>query len=253
MAEPAQVEAPEKDLWEMADDEILGEADLDEPAPDLEMDKEYPGDVARQMATAEDAEELIEKGLEGARRIYKDHGEDILTWSTGSGVDQYFAIALMGVETGGRKSIIYGPTVSDAGAAGIGQFMPDTWAMGSRKVYGREMPPEKRFDPKIAGPVVFYYLNRLDYLGFHKPYEVAAAYNAGRGRVRQFREGKIKNLPKETQRYMTAVLSVAHLIEREIMSETVPETQTETESPASDTMNEPKSDDQILNEAMKGG
>jgi len=253
MAEPAQVEAPKKDAWEMSDEEILVEADLDEPAADLDPDKDYPGDVARQMATAEDAEELIESGLEGARRIYKDHGDDILTWSIGSGIDMYFAIALMGVETGGRRSFIYGPTVSEAGAAGIGQFMPDTWAESSRKVYGREMAPEKRFDPKIAGPVVFYYLNKLDQLGFQKPYEAAAAYNAGRGRVRQFREGKIKDLPRETQRYMTAVMTVSHLIEREIMSETVPETQTETEKPASDSMDVPKSDDQILNEAMKGG
>ena len=256
MAEPT-TQAPEKDIWEMSDDEIFKHADLDDPESELveTVDfgaDEYPGDVAHQMATAQDAEKLIDNGLSGARRIYKDFGDDIIKWSTGTGVDPYFALALMGVETGGRKSVIYGPTLSPAGAGGIGQFMPGTWSSASKRVYGRRLDADKRFDPKVAGPVVFHYLERLDRLGFHQPHEVAAAYNAGRGRVQRFREGKIDSLPKETQKYMTAVLTVAYLIEREIVSETVLESPVETEASPSDSIEIPKSDDELLNKAMGG-
>ena len=51
---------------------------------------------------------------------------------------------------------------------------------------------------------------------------------------------------------MTAVLTVAYLIEREIVSETVLESPVETEASPSDSIEIPKSDDELLNKAMGG-
>tara|TARA_R100000306_G_scaffold61317_1_gene63528 strand:+ start:174 stop:1004 length:831 start_codon:yes stop_codon:yes gene_type:complete len=271
----AEAEAPQRSVRETTEDEILekglpgaapdasddlgswGEAQLDaildERAPEIDLEKEDVGDVAHEMASAQDAEESIVSGILGARKIYHKYGDDILRWSTGSGVDPFFALAIMGVETGGEERFIRGPTVSSAGAAGIGQFMPKTWASASRKVYGDAMPSDKRFDPQTAGPVVFYYLKHLDDMGFHTQQEVAAAYKAGRGRVRRFKQGKIESLPVETRRYITAVMAVAHLIEREILSETVPQDEPTPEGPASDMMDMPQTDEAVLGAALKGG
>ena len=214
---------------------------------------EFTGDVGSLMATAEEAEGEIERGIRGARKIYKRYGDDVLKWSRGTNADPFFALAVMGVETGGHSHHIKGPKVSSAGAAGIGQFMPETWAEASKSVYGESRHPDERFEPKVAGPVVFYYLDFLQKNGFQSLPEMAAAYNAGPGTVLKFKKGKRDSLPLETRKYMTGVLATMHVIEREILGEVVPNVEDTPEEAESDTIELPQSDDDWLRESMRGG
>jgi soluble lytic murein transglycosylase-like protein len=219
----------------------------------MDIREEDIPDIGAQMASAEEAKREIERGISGARRVYQKYGDEIIEWAGNTGVDPFFALALMGVETSGRRHIIRGPRVSSAGAAGIGQFMPETWRSVTRELYGRSKDPEDRFDPDVAGPAVFFHIKQLHDMGINRPYEVAAAYNAGAHTVLRFREGKIKRLPTETRRYMTGVLTAMNVIEREILGEVVPRDEESLEEPESDIIERPESDDEILNKAMQGG
>ena len=88
--------------------------------------------------------------------------------------------------------------VSQAGAMGIAQFMPDTW-----REWGKDGDP---FDPADAIPAQARYLRwllkRLD----NNPETAWASYNWGIGHVEQHisRYGRLvkSNLPKETQNYL---------------------------------------------------
>ena len=254
MPDPASVAPERTDTWDLSEEEIVESLGPPEPGfvKDDIREKDLP-DLGGQMASADEAKAEIERGIKGARRIYEKYGDEIIVWSAKSGVDPFFVMAVMGVETSGRRHIIRGPRVSSAGAAGIGQFMPDTWRSVTKELYGRSKKPEDRFDPDIAGPAVFHYIKQIHGMGINRPYEIAAAYNAGPHTVLRFREGKIKNLPTETRRYMTGVVTAMHIIEREIEGEVVPREQESPEALESDIIEAPKSDDEILNRALQGG
>lgn len=116
------------------------------------------------------------------------------------GIPAHWIYAIIRIESAGRTR-----AVSSAGAIGLMQLMPGTWAR-QRARYGLGADP---FDPRdniLAGTS---YLREMHDLygapGF------LAAYNAGPGRYEDWRAGR-RSLPLETRRYLARL---APLVEPE--------------------------------------
>lgn len=123
-------------------------------------------------------------------------------------------------------------TTSSAGAMGLMQVMPGTWA-DLRKRYGLGSDPHDPRDNIMAGTA---YLREL-YDAYGYP-GLFAAYNAGPGRYEEHLAGK-RRLPSETRAYLDAVTggvarSSASLTPRPVLAEVrAPSTSSETmEKPA---------------------
>lgn len=109
---------------------------------------------------------------------------------------------VMSAESAGRTRLSGRPIVSSAGAMGLMQLMPRTWAdMRSRLGLGGD-PHEPR-DNILAGTA---YL-RLMYEQFGYP-GLFGAYNAGPGRYAEYLAGG-RSLPGETRAYMAATAGAA--------------------------------------------
>lgn len=105
---------------------------------------------------------------------------------------------VMRAESGGRTLLDGRPIVSRAGAMGLMQLMPATWAdMRARLGLGRD--PHAPRDNILAGTL---YL-RLMYDRFGYP-GLFGAYNAGPARYSAYLEGR-SGLPGETRAYLVAV------------------------------------------------
>src|SRR5690606_6008617 len=105
---------------------------------------------------------------------------------------------VMRAESGGRTSLDGRPIVSRAGAMGLMQLMPGTWAdMRARLGLGNN--PHAPRDNIMAGT---YYL-RLMYDRFGYP-GLFGAYNAGPARYSAYLAGR-SQLPGETRAYMASV------------------------------------------------
>jgi len=105
---------------------------------------------------------------------------------------------VMQAESAGRTTLGGRPIVSRAGAMGLMQLMPGTWA-AMRAWLGLGRDPFDPHDNIIAGSA---YL-RLMYDRFGYP-GMFAAYNAGPGRYAAWRVGRAE-LPSETRAYLAAV------------------------------------------------
>jgi soluble lytic murein transglycosylase-like protein len=106
--------------------------------------------------------------------------------------------AVMQAESGGRTRMGGRPIRSSAGAMGLMQLMPATWAeMRARLGLGHD--PDDPRDNILAGT---FYL-RLMYEQFGYP-GLFAAYNAGPGRYAEHLAGR-RALPAETIRYLASV------------------------------------------------
>lgn len=110
------------------------------------------------------------------------------------------------VESGGNTMVEGRPIRSPAGAMGLMQLMPATWAE-MRQLYKLGLDPDDPHDNIIAGAA---YLRRM-YNRFGYP-GMFGAYNAGPGRYAGFLVGG--NLPSETRAYLIAVGGVARRIAR---------------------------------------
>ena len=105
---------------------------------------------------------------------------------------------VMRAESGGRTTLDSRPIVSRAGAMGLMQLMPGTWAdMRARLGLGND--PHAPRDNIMAGT---YYL-RLMYDRFGYP-GLFGAYNAGPARYSAYLAGR-SGLPGETRAYMASV------------------------------------------------
>lgn len=105
---------------------------------------------------------------------------------------------VMRAESGGRTTLDGRPIVSRAGAMGLMQLMPGTWAdMRARLGLGND--PHAPRDNIMAGT---YYL-RLMYDRFGYP-GLFGAYNAGPARYSAYLAGR-SGLPGETRAYMASV------------------------------------------------
>ena len=110
--------------------------------------------------------------------------------------------AVMKVESGGRTLLAGRPIESSAGALGVMQMMPDTYAL-MREKYNLGADVSDPHDNLIAGAA---YLREL-----HKRYgypNMFAAYNAGPGRLKDHLVTR-RPLPAETQAYICNVTKLA--------------------------------------------
>jgi soluble lytic murein transglycosylase-like protein len=101
-------------------------------------------------------------------------------------------------ESGGKTMLDGRPTVSRAGALGLMQLMPATWAeMRIGQALG--LDPHDPHDNIIAGTA--YLRTMYDRFGYPGLF---AAYNAGPGRYAAYLDGK-GTLPGETRAYLAEV------------------------------------------------
>jgi soluble lytic murein transglycosylase-like protein len=108
--------------------------------------------------------------------------------------------SVMRVESTARTESNGRPIVSSAGAMGLMQLMPGTWA-AMRGRYGLGVDPFDPHDNIFAGTA---YLRELyDKFGFPGLF---AAYNAGPRRLQAYRDAG-RDLPRETRSYMAALIA----------------------------------------------
>lgn len=133
------------------------------------------------------------------------HAETVATWqphigeaSRRFGVPRAWIERVMRAESGGRTMREGRPVRSSAGAMGLMQLMPGTWAE-MRVRLGLGPDPDQPRDNILAGTA---YL-RLMYDRFGYP-GLFAAYNAGPERYAAYLAGR-RSLPPETVAYVAAV------------------------------------------------
>ena len=114
------------------------------------------------------------------------------------GIPEEWIRRVMRAESGGRTALRGRPIVSVAGAMGLMQLMPGTWAE-MRAAHGLGPDPHAPRDNIMAGTA---YL-RLMYDRFGYP-GLFGAYNAGPQRYAQYLERR-RRLPGETVAYMAVV------------------------------------------------
>lgn len=113
------------------------------------------------------------------------------------GVPMAWIERVMRAESGGRTELDGRPIMSRAGAMGLMQLMPGTWAeMRSRLALGTD--PHAPRDNILAG--TFYLRLMHDRFGYPGLF---AAYNAGPARYAAVLAGRAR-LPAETRAYLTA-------------------------------------------------
>jgi soluble lytic murein transglycosylase-like protein len=154
------------------------------------------------LSTAADAQG---SDREGAQAVHAAQGRQIERWSmhiaeasARFGIPENWIRRVMRAESGGRTTLDGRPITSRAGAMGLMQLMPGTWA-GMRAKHALGPDPHDPKDNILAGAA---YL-RLMYDRFGYP-GLFAAYNAGPERyARHLATGEA--LPSETIAYMAEV------------------------------------------------
>nr|WP_256839830.1 lytic transglycosylase domain-containing protein [Sphingopyxis sp. KK2] len=114
------------------------------------------------------------------------------------GLPEAWVVAVIAAESGGRTHLGGRPITSHAGAMGLMQIMPGTWA-ALRAQYGLGPDPHAPRDNIIGGTAYLRAMyDRFGYPGLF------AAYNAGPGRYAEhLRTGR--PLPRETRDYVAKV------------------------------------------------
>jgi soluble lytic murein transglycosylase-like protein len=114
------------------------------------------------------------------------------------GIPQAWIIRVVRAESGGNTHLDGRPIRSRAGAIGLMQLMPDTWA-AMRLAHGLDSDPDQPRDNILAGTA---YLRAMyDRFGYPGCF---AAYNAGPGRYAAYLARR-SALPAETVGYLAAV------------------------------------------------
>lgn len=145
------------------------------------------------------------------RRIYKlEYPDEIKRMSTKYSLDPFFVSAVIHCESSNRNL-----AVSEKGAVGLMQLMPDTGLWLYEKVYGSELGSVDRLcEPELNIELGCWYLNYL--VNKYGSRELALmAYNAGPGNVDKWLDsGKVtissepKDIPfAQTGDYVEKVLS----------------------------------------------
>ncbi|HKY82287.1 MAG TPA: lytic transglycosylase domain-containing protein [Sphingobium sp.] len=123
---------------------------------------------------------------------------DIAEASVRFGIDQSWVEAVMHAESGGHTVWQGRPITSHAGAMGLMQLMPGTWA-DMRRRYGLGSDPHDPHDNITAGTAYLAAMHaRFGYPGLF------GAYHAGPARYADYVAGR-RSLPPETRAYMTVV------------------------------------------------
>lgn len=114
-------------------------------------------------------------------------------------IPEAWILRVIDAESGGRTHLRGRPITSPAGAIGLMQLMPGTWAQ-LRREHGFGPDPHDPRDNILAGTA---YLRRM-YDRFGYP-GLFAAYNAGPGRYRAYLE-RGRPLPLETRLYVARIV-----------------------------------------------
>lgn len=115
------------------------------------------------------------------------------------GLPEAWVLAVIETESGGRTEIGGRPTTSHAGAMGLMQIMPQTWA-SLRAAYRLGSNPHDPADNIVAGTAYLRAMyDRFGYPGLF------AAYNAGPGRYGDY-VARGRPLPRETRDYVARIL-----------------------------------------------
>jgi soluble lytic murein transglycosylase-like protein len=125
-----------------------------------------------------------------------DHWRELISEASRTfDVPESWISSVMRAESAGQAILGGRPITSPAGAMGLMQIMPDTWA-GLRARYGLGNDPYDPHDNVFAGAA---YLREL-YQRYGYP-NLFAAYNAGPGRLDSYLAGTTR-LPNETSDYL---------------------------------------------------
>ena len=146
----------------------------------------------------------------------RDYSEYVEEYASEYGVPEYIVYSVIKVESNFDSG-----SVSDSGAVGLMQLMPDTfnWLLTMTK---ESFDSGMLYDPKTNIKYGTYYLSYL-YLKYGTWDEVFAAYNAGPGKVDEWLEqdeyadsqGKLKSIPySETSKYVKKVNSASQVYSR---------------------------------------
>ncbi|MCL6638812.1 MAG: lytic transglycosylase domain-containing protein, partial [Firmicutes bacterium] len=105
-------------------------------------------------------------------------------YASANGVDRFLLAAVMKAESGFDKM-----AVSSRGARGLMQIMPETgyWIAGQTGY--RNFDPEQLFDPETSIRMGSWYMAELLHEFSGDPVLALAAYNGGRGNVRNWLSG----------------------------------------------------------------
>ena len=149
------------------------------------------------LATATTPPVLAQIAVMGRAVAVHPHGAHIEEASQRFGIPAAWIIAVMQVESAGNMHAI-----SSAGAMGLMQVMPSTWAeLRIRHALGRD-PFEPR-DNILAGTA---YLREM-WDRYGNVAAMLAAYNAGPGRYDEYR-ATARPLPAETRAYVAALTPI---------------------------------------------
>jgi len=147
----------------------------------------------------------------------KTYGEFVEAYAAEYGVDTDFCYSMIKCESNFKPD-----AVSSAGAKGLMQMTPDTFAWVCGKLYGYEVDGELLFDPETNIKCGIWYLSYLQQ-EFAGEREVIAAYNAGPSHVKEWlsdsrysHDGKtLSSLPfKETENHIKKVQSAKNIYKK---------------------------------------
>ena len=132
----------------------------------------------------------IATGLSNARRTRREalYYDTVLAAAATWQISPALVLAVIRVESDFEKN-----AVSAAGAVGLMQLLPETFAFLREEILEEELSPDAIFDPTVNIRYGTAYLAYL-YGIFGDTDTVLAAYNAGEGRVREWLGGEGKDL-----------------------------------------------------------
>ncbi len=154
---------------------------------------------------------LLFKADDIARKIYPfPYREPITHHAAANNIDPYLLAAIIKVESN------FEPTAtSPAGALGLLQIMPDTGSWIAEKIGKADFTPDQLYNPEISIRMGAWYLADLKKEFAGDQALILAAYNAGRGNVKQWLEnqhwtGETKTIDQipfpETRHYIRKVM-----------------------------------------------
>jgi soluble lytic murein transglycosylase len=138
------------------------------------------------------------------------HQELVSRYSRQFEVDPYLVAAIIRVE-----SKFHSQAESQAGARGLMQIMPETARWAAEQMLIEDYDPDRLYEPEFNIRIGVWYLANLTHEFRGNIVLVVAAYNGGRGNVRQWLEdsrwsGDIRKLEEipypETRRYVQDVM-----------------------------------------------
>lgn len=138
------------------------------------------------------------------------HQELVYRYSRQFGIDPYLVAAVIRVESKFRSE-----AESEVGARGLMQIMPETAKWAANQMQLQDYHPDRLYEPEFNIQIGVWYLTDLMHEFRGNTALAIAAYNGGRGNVRQWLQssqwsGDVQSMDKipyaETRRYVQDVL-----------------------------------------------